>query len=64
MSDPNERKDFLVRTPFFGGLDGAALDRVIGRLTEHKYPASASVFQEGEQGRSMYIVRSGELLKY
>jgi CRP/FNR family cyclic AMP-dependent transcriptional regulator len=64
MSDSTERKEFLVRTPFFGGVEGAALDRVIGMLTERRFPASASVFQEGEQGRSMYIVRSGELLKY
>jgi CRP-like cAMP-binding protein len=64
MSNFNERRDFLVRTPFFGGLQGDVLDRVIGMLQDRKYPATASVFQEGEQGRSMYIVRSGELLKY
>jgi CRP-like cAMP-binding protein len=64
MSDSSERRDFLTRTPFFGGLEGAALDLVISMLTDRKFPASASVFQEGEQGRSMYIVRSGELLKY
>lgn len=64
MADSSERKDFLVRTPFFGGLQGDALERVIGMLAERRFPASASVFQEGEQGRSMYIVRSGDLLKY
>ncbi len=64
MSDAKERKDFLVRTPFFGGLEGSALDLVISMLNDRKFPASASVFQEGEQGRSMYIVRSGDLLKY
>jgi CRP/FNR family cyclic AMP-dependent transcriptional regulator len=64
MSDATERRDFLVRTPFFGGLEGGALDRLIGMMTERRFPASASVFREGEQGRSMYIVMSGELLKY
>jgi CRP-like cAMP-binding protein len=64
MVDAGERKDFLVATPFFGGLEGAALDLVIGMLRERRFPESASVFQEGEQGRSMYIVQSGELLKY
>ena len=64
MSDAQERKEFLTRTPFFGGLEGSALDLVIGMLAERHFPESASVFQEGEQGRSMYIVRSGELLKY
>jgi CRP/FNR family transcriptional regulator, cyclic AMP receptor protein len=61
--DPVERKAFLVRTPFFGGLDDAALDRVIAMLVERPFPVGAVVFREGEQGRSMYIVRSGELVK-
>jgi CRP-like cAMP-binding protein len=64
MSEEDERKMFLSGTPFFGGLLDAALDRVIGMLKEHRYPQTASVFQEGEQGRSMFIVHSGELLKY
>jgi CRP/FNR family transcriptional regulator, cyclic AMP receptor protein len=64
MSESDERRDFLSRTPFFGGLMDGALDLVIGMLQDRKFPASASVFQEGEQGRSMYIVRSGECLKY
>jgi CRP/FNR family transcriptional regulator, cyclic AMP receptor protein len=64
VSEFDERKDFLVRTPFFGGLEGKTLELVISLLRERRFPASASVFQEGEQGRSMYIVHSGELLKY
>jgi CRP-like cAMP-binding protein len=58
-----ERKEFLTRTPFFGGLEEAALERVIGMLVERDLPVGATVFREGEQGRSMYIVRSGELVK-
>ena len=64
MDDGAERKAFLVATPFFGGLEDEQLDLVIARLVERKLPATASVFAEGEQGRSMYIVRSGELMKY
>jgi CRP/FNR family transcriptional regulator, cyclic AMP receptor protein len=64
MSDPDERRDFLVRTPFFGGLEGVALEFVIGLLKDRQYFARAPIFEQGEQGRSMYIVRSGELLKY
>jgi CRP-like cAMP-binding protein len=64
VSEFEERKDFLVRTPFFGGLEGSTLEMVISMLTERRFPESSSVFQEGEQGRSMYIVRTGELLKY
>lgn len=64
MSESDDRRAFLSGTPFFGGLLDAALDRVIAMLKEHRFPQTASVFQEGEQGRSMFIVHSGELLKY
>ena len=55
-------KTFLVATPFFGGLDDAQLDRLIGMLAERRFAAGDTVFQEGDQGRSMYVVHSGELL--
>src|SRR5438094_10444640 len=61
--DLAERKEFLVRTPFFGGLEDEALERVIQMLVERELPSGATVFREGEQGRSMYVVRSGELVK-
>lgn len=64
MDDTGERKDFLMKTPFFGGLDDQQLDLVISCLVEKKFPATASIFSEGEQGRAMYIVHAGELLKY
>ena len=63
MDQMAERKEFLVRTPFFGGLDEHALERVISMLVEKGYPRDTTIFREGEQGRSMYIVRSGELVK-
>ncbi len=63
VMDPAERKEFLVRTPFFGGLEAVALERVIAMLVERSVPTGATVFREGEQGRSMYIVRTGELVK-
>jgi CRP-like cAMP-binding protein len=56
-------KEFLIRTPFFGGLDDRALDRILSMLVERKVAVGAAVFREGEQGRSMYIVGSGELVK-
>ena len=62
MGDQAALKSFLVRTPFFGGLDDAALGRVVAmlRVTEHQ-PLSP-IFREGETGRSMYVVQSGELV--
>lgn len=55
-------KSFLVATPFFGGLDDAQLDRLIAMLVERRYAEGERVFVEGDQGRSMYVVQSGDLL--
>src|SRR5260370_33075546 len=54
-------KDFLCRTRFFGGLPAETLDRLVKMLAERSYPAGAPVFREGEAGKSMYVVHSGEL---
>ena len=62
MSDNSELKAFLVRTPFFGGLNDAALERVVAMLRAATHGPGAAVFREGESGRSMYVVESGELL--
>jgi CRP-like cAMP-binding protein len=57
-----ELKAFLVATPFFGGLNDGQLDLLSAMLTERRYAAGENVFVEGDQGRSMYVVHSGELL--
>jgi len=60
VSSP-ELKAFLVATPFFGGLTDASLDLLISMLVERCFDLGASIVAEGEPGRSMYIVHSGEL---
>jgi CRP-like cAMP-binding protein len=55
-------KSFLVATPFFGGLDDRQLDRLIAMLAERRFAAGDTVVLEGDQGRSMYVVHSGEVL--
>lgn len=57
----SDLKAFLVATPFFGGLSDASLDRLIPMLAESRFDPGATVVAEGEPGRSMFIVRSGEL---
>jgi CRP/FNR family cyclic AMP-dependent transcriptional regulator len=57
-----ELKTFLQATPFFGGLLDASLDRVIGLLVERRFDRGATVVRENDEGRSMYVVQSGELL--
>jgi CRP/FNR family cyclic AMP-dependent transcriptional regulator len=55
-------KAFLTRTPFFGGLDDAALERVVAMLRARSHSVGEAIFREGETGRSMYVVESGELV--
>jgi len=61
VSSP-DLKAFLVATPFFGGLSDASLDLLISMLVERRFDGGATVVEEGEPGRSMYIVHSGELV--
>ena len=61
VSSP-DLKGFLVATPFFGGLSDASLDLLVSMLVERRFDAGATVVAEGQQGRSMFIVHSGELV--
>jgi CRP-like cAMP-binding protein len=60
VSSP-DLKAFLVSTPFFGGLSDARLDLLVSMLVERRFDVGGTVVSEGEPGRSMYIVYSGEL---
>jgi CRP/FNR family transcriptional regulator, cyclic AMP receptor protein len=55
-------KAFLLATPFFGGLSDASLDLMLSMLAERRFEAGATVVAEGEPGRSMFVVHSGELV--
>jgi CRP/FNR family cyclic AMP-dependent transcriptional regulator len=61
VSSP-DLKAFLVATPFFGGLSDAGLDFLVSMLVERRFDAGATVVAEGEPGRSMFVVHSGELV--
>jgi CRP-like cAMP-binding protein len=61
VSSP-DLKAFLVATPFFGGLSDASLELLIAMLAERRCEAGAVVVAEGEPGRAMYVVHSGELV--
>jgi CRP/FNR family transcriptional regulator, cyclic AMP receptor protein len=61
VSSP-ELKAFLLATPFFGGLSGASLDLLVSMLIERRFDVGAAIVAEGEPGRSMFIVHSGELV--
>src|SRR5258706_11686201 len=55
-------KAFLLATPFFGGLSDASLDLLVSMLAERSFDAGATIFAEGEPGRSMFVVHSGDLV--
>jgi CRP/FNR family transcriptional regulator, cyclic AMP receptor protein len=55
-------KAFLVATPFFGGLSDASLDLLVSMLVERRFDAGVTIVAEGEPGRSLFVVLSGELV--
>src|SRR4051794_1506990 len=55
---------FLSRTPFFAALERPALALLEGMLKTHAWPAGATVIQEGGQGSSLYVVKSGTVVVY
>lgn len=61
MRDLSALTRFLEQTPFFGGLQAAQLRGLVAMTVERTYEKGATVFTEGEQGSSMYVVQSGEL---
>lgn len=54
-------KAFLLGTPFFGGLSEASLDLFVTLLIDRQFGVGETVVAEGEPGRSLFIVQSGEL---
>lgn len=54
-------KDFLRSIALFGGLPDASLERIQGMLVQHAFSRDAIVCNQGERGRSMYVVASGEV---
>ena len=53
---------WLPSIPIFGGLRPETLTRIIGMLGEHHFEPGAEVCTQGEAGRAMFLVRTGEVL--
>jgi CRP-like cAMP-binding protein len=45
----------------FGGLEGRSLNSVLGILKPETFRAGSTVFKAGELGRTVYVIRSGEV---
>ncbi len=54
-------RTFLRGVPVFGGLEGRSLESVIDVLDVQTFPSGGTIFSEGELGRSMYVLRKGEV---
>ena len=61
MAD-EELEKFLAGTSFFGGLPPAVVSTLAGKMKERRVAAGEMLFDEGQGGRSMYLVREGELI--
>ncbi|HZX95359.1 MAG TPA: Crp/Fnr family transcriptional regulator [Myxococcales bacterium] len=57
-----ELQAFLAKTSFFGGLMPDVVGVVAAMLKERRIAAGEELFGEGDQGRSMFIVRDGALI--
>jgi CRP-like cAMP-binding protein len=62
VSNPDDLLTFLPGIALFGGLEGPTLERIIGMLHEHRLDAGAVVCKQGDPGRDMFLVRSGEVV--
>lgn len=52
---------FLSQIPIFQGLHKLALGKLLGIMYAKNYPADEMVFEEGETGRALFIIESGEV---
>jgi uncharacterized membrane protein len=55
------RSDYLASIPLFSLLDDQERAALAERLDEASFAAGASIFQTGQPGDSLYIVRTGEV---
>jgi CRP-like cAMP-binding protein len=62
VADLEQTKAFLRNIPIFGGLQDPGLEKLIRMMEQQSFKVGTVVAKQGESGRSMYIVRAGELI--
>jgi CRP-like cAMP-binding protein len=60
-SERVEAKPFLSGIAVFGGLPDGAMDQLLGFIQTRDYQRGDKVCTEGEPGREMFILQSGEV---
>ena len=53
---------WLPSIPIFGGLEERTLRRIIDMMGEHLFDKGQEVCKQGEAGRAMFIIRTGEVV--
>jgi CRP/FNR family cyclic AMP-dependent transcriptional regulator len=54
-------RTFFRKQDVFSGLEGRSLDSVMRVLKRESVPRGATVFHQGELGRTMYVLEEGEV---
>ncbi len=62
--DADDLLTFLPSIALFGGLEQPTLKRIIAMLHVQELQPGTEVCKQGEPGRSMFVVRSGEAVVY
>lgn len=55
---------FLPSIALFGGLETKTLEKIISMMTVQELKPGAEVCKQGDAGRAMFVVRSGEAVVY
>jgi CRP-like cAMP-binding protein len=63
VRDPEHRRRvaLLAETPLFAGVRRRLLGRLAVKLFAKRYEAGEEIFHEGDPGRALYVVASGEI---
>src|ERR1051325_7084991 len=54
-----ELSDTLRKVPIFSGLSREDIAKVLGKLEERVFPPGTTIFSQGDEGDSFYIIQSG-----
>src|SRR5688572_9052858 len=61
MAISSTRRAFFRKVDVFSGLEGRSLESVLSVLRDQTIPRGTVVFQEGELGRTMFVLEDGEV---
>ena len=56
------RLQLLEKVPLFIGLSQRQLGKLLVKLFEKEYPADETIFMQGDPGKALFIVLSGQIL--